>query len=116
MVDHKNLETLIKDANFVRAVKEAEALKLSGDKIRSLQHKALCQMSACYRNAKGTKILSQKYGYSKENLREILEDCIRNLKKQGKTKFLDICYDSVSGCYLSFEEWLRNFLKNWDKL
>lgn len=116
MVDHDNVESLIKDAHFVRAVKKATALKLPEDKLRSLQHRALCQMSACFRNAQGTKILAQEYGFSKENLRKVFNDCIHNLKKQGKTKSLGICYDGFSGNYLTLEEWLRNFFKNWDKL
>lgn len=106
----------IEREQFVRAATLAASLGLAEEEIRDLRLKALWQMSAVYRNAPGTKILAQEYGLSKTELREFLEKHAQEKRKEGNDKALDPCYDLSTGEYLSFEEWIERFLKNWDKL
>jgi len=73
-------------------------------------------MSAVYRNAHGTKHLARQYGFSKEEVKKVLEEFVDEIKKEGNTKTLEPCYDYRTGKYLSFEEWMDHYWKIWDKL
>ena len=110
------LRAEVEGGNFERAASLAASLDLSEEEVQDLRLKALWQMSAIYRNAVGTKRLAQGYGLGKEELREFLEKCAEEKRREGNSKPLGPCYDLSTGRYLSFEEWMDNFLKNWDKL
>ncbi len=114
--DHEPLKNQIERGHFVRAVIAAEHLGLPEDEIRKLRFKALGQMSAIYRNAHGTKYLARQYGYSKEELKQILKEFADEMKNEGNNKPLEPCYDYGTGKYLSFEEWMDHYLKIWDRL
>ncbi len=94
--------------NFVRAAHLASSLNLGEDKLRELRSKALWQMAAMNRNAVGTKILAKQYGYSKEEVKQILEIY---LDHKGNKKALKARYDPPTGKYLSFNDWMDLYVK-----
>jgi hypothetical protein len=102
--------------HYARAALLAASLGLPEQEVRDLRIKALWQMSAVSRNLSGTRSLAQQYGYGKDELAEILRKRGAEEKEQGGYKSLEPCYDHNSGKYLSFEEWLDQLLKQWDKL
>lgn len=115
-IDREALENDIKRANFTRAAALAEGMGLPEQELRDLRCKALGQTSAIFRNAPGMKALALQYGFSKEEVKRILEEFREQLKEEGKHKSLEPCYDYRTGKYLSFEEWMDHYLKNWDRL
>ena len=110
------LRAEIERGHFVRAALLAESLGLSEEEIQDYRCRALWQMSAVNRNAPGTKILAQQYGFSKNQVREILESYAEKKNNEGDDKPFEPCYDHDSGKYLSFEEWMDYFLRDWNKL
>jgi len=100
----------------VRAALIAEQIGFPEEEIRDLRFKAIEQMSAFYRNAHGTKRLALQYGFSREEVKEILENFIHETKKEGKSELLGPCYDYTTGKHISFEEWRDYYLKIWDRL
>lgn len=110
--DHDSLESEIKRRNFVRAVLVAERTALSEEEIRGIRFKALGQMSAIYRNVYGTRYLAQQYGYSMEEVKQLLEQFAHELKIEGNMKPLEPCYDYNTGKYLSFNEWMDHYIKS----
>ena len=68
-------------------------------------------MAAEYRNALGTKKLARQYGFSKEDLRQILNQYAEKLRDEGRTRLLEPSYDHSTGKYLSFEAWMDRFFK-----
>jgi len=115
-IDHDALNKEIDRGHFVRSVIVAEEMGLPEEEIKPLRFKALVQMAAIYRNARGTKHLALQYGFSREELKKVLEECADKMKKEGNAKPLEPCYDYRTGKYLSFEEWVDHYLKVWDKL
>jgi hypothetical protein len=110
--EHDALKIEIERENFVRAVLVAEQMGLPEEEIRSIRCKALGQMSAIYRNIHGTKYIARQYGYTMEDVKQILEQFADELKTEGNTKPLKPCYDYSTGKYLSFEEWMDHYLKS----
>jgi hypothetical protein len=110
------LKAEIDRGDFIRAAFVAESLGLTEGEIQELRVKALWQMSAEYRNAQGTRRLTQEFGFSKNELKQILDECAKEIRDGGNEKPLRPRYDIRSGKYLSFEEWLDNVIKNWEKL
>jgi len=100
----------------VRAVLLAEQMGSPEEEVRQLRFRALGQMSAVYRNALGAKRLALQYGFSREEVRKVFEDFADEMKKEGKIKHLEPCYDYRTGKHLSFEEWEHHYLKIWDRL
>lgn len=110
------LRSEVEGGSFERAASPAASLDLSEEEVQDLRRKALWQMSAVNRNALGTKRLAQEYGLGKKELREFLEKSAEEKRREGNSKPLGPCYDLSTGRYQSFEEWMDNFLDNWDKL
>ncbi|MBA7617580.1 hypothetical protein ES703_24895 [subsurface metagenome] len=102
--------------HYARAALLAMSLGLSEEEIQDLRFKALWQMSAIYRNAPGTKTLAQQYGFSKEELLKFLKQHTEEKRNDGDDKPLEPCYDHKMGKHLTFEEWIDQFFKGWDKL
>lgn len=102
--------------NYVRAAFLERSLELSKEEQRELEAKALWQMGAVYRNHLGTKRLAQEYGISTKELRRILEEYAEEERRQGNYKDLEPCYDSVTGKYISFDEWMDELFKRWSSL
>jgi len=114
--NHDALKHEIERGNFVRAVLVAEQMGLPGEEIKDLRRKALGQMAAVYRNDHGTKYIARQYGYTIEDVKQILEQFADELKTEGNMKPLEPCYDYSAGKYFSFEEWMDHYLKAWDKI
>jgi hypothetical protein len=114
--DKDELRAEVERGHFSRAAFLASSLGLPEDEIKDLQLKALWQMSAVYRNAPGTKKLAGRYGLSKKNVGELLEKYAGERKNQGDNRPLEPCYDHSTARYLSFEEWMDQLSKNWDKI
>lgn len=112
----EELKSEIERERFDRAAALSEMLDLEPAKTRELQQKALWQMAAVYRNAPGTRKLASRYGFSRDEVEEILDDLSREERKRGGSKTLEPCYEQRSGRYLSFEEWKEALLKDWDRL
>jgi vacuolar-type H+-ATPase subunit I/STV1 len=110
--NHDTLKHEIERGNFVRAVLVAEQMGLPGEEIKDLRRKALGQMAAVYRNDHGTKYIARQYGYTIEDVKQILEQFADELKTEGNMKPLEPCYDYSTGKYLSFEEWMDHYLKS----
>jgi hypothetical protein len=102
--------------HYARAALLAASLGVSEQELRDLRLKALWQMSAVSRNLSGTRSLAQQYGYSKDEVAEILRKRAAEEKERGGYKSLEPCYDPHSGKYLAFGEWLEQLLKQWEKL
>lgn len=109
--DHDALENEIKRGHFVRAALMAAQMDLAEEETRNLRHKALWQMSAVYRNARGTESLAQQFGCSREELKNILKEYADTVKNERNTKPLEPCYDYSTGKYFSFEEWMGHYLR-----
>ena len=113
---HDELEAEIERKHFTRASLVAEQMGLPEEEVRDLRCKALGQMSVIYRNAHGTNKLAQQYGFSKKEVKQILEQFANKMQNEGNNKPLEPCYDYSTGKYLSFEEWRDHYLKIWDKI
>lgn len=113
---YKSLETEIERKNFVGAAYLTESLGLEKAEIEKLHRQALCRMAALCRNAHGTKTLALLYGYSKQEVKQILEEHARLIEGSEDNKLLNACYDCSSGKYLTFFEWINHFLERWTKL
>ena len=101
---------------FVRAASLAKSSALPLSEVEELCEKALWQMASVFRNAGGTRVLCEEYGFSKEKAEEILRTLAEEQKNKGDTKTLEPTYDHATGKYLTFAEWLDQFLKHWEKL
>jgi hypothetical protein len=112
----EELQEEIERGNFVRAAQVAESMGLPREELRDIRAKALWQITAVNRNAPGTKKLAQEYGFSKQELRELLEGYAEKRRHKGDLKPLEPCYDTGTGAYLSFEEWMDFFFKKYDKV
>jgi len=114
--NEEELNSEIERGGFDRAAALSEMLGLEPSRIRELQQKALWQMAAVYRNASGTRKLASRYGFSRDEVENILDELAREERKNGEPKTLEPCYEQRSGRYLSFEEWKEALLKDWDRL
>jgi hypothetical protein len=116
--DHDALKIEIERGHFVRAALVEEEMGLPKEETGDLRRKALGQMAAVSRNAHGTRSLAHQYGFSREEVRKLLEEIAQEMKNEGNTKPLEPCYDYSISRYLSFEEWMDHYLKMkiWDKL
>jgi hypothetical protein len=110
------LQAEIERGNFSRAALLADALGLPEAEIREIRMNALWRMSAVFRNAPGTKRLARQYGLSEKEVSQFLEKRTEAIRNGGDDRALEPCYDHNTTRYLSFEEWMDRFLKNWDKL
>jgi len=110
------LAAQVERGHWMRASLTGEALGLPEEELKSLRAKAVCQMAAVYRNAHGAKSLAEQYGYSREEIKEILEEFASKIKSDGNGKALEPCYDYSTGAYMSLEEWMDHYLKIWDRL
>jgi hypothetical protein len=115
-IGYDELKAEIESKHFVRASLVAEQMGLPEEEVRDLRCKALGQMSVIYRNAHGTKKLALQYGFSKGEVKQILEQFANEMKNEGNNKPLEPCYDYSTGKYFSFEEWRDQLSKNWDKI
>ena len=112
----EELKTEMDRGHYARAALLAMDLGFPEQEIRDIRFKALWQMSAIYRNTPGTKALAQQYGYSKEELSQFLKQHTEEKRNDGDDKPLEPCYDHSTGKYLTFEQWMDQFFKSWDKL
>ncbi len=112
----EELRADIERGHFARAALVAASLGVGEEELRELRLKALWQMSAVNRNGLGTKRLAQEYGFSKKELGEILRQYADKMRGERNIKPLEPCYDYKTDKYLTFEGWLDQFLRNWDKL
>jgi hypothetical protein len=110
------LSSEIKRGHFARAALLATSVGLPEEEVQDLRLKALWQMSAVYRNSPGTKKLSLEYGFSKKELKKQLKKLAEGKRNDGDERALEPCYDHNTGKHLSFEEWMDNLDRNWDKL
>jgi hypothetical protein len=112
----EELKAEIEREHFARAALLGASLGLDEEDLRGLWLKALWQMSAVNRNRPGTKRLAQEYGFSKKELGQTLREYAEKMRDEGDIKPLEPCYDYKTDKHLTFEQWLDQFLKNWDKL
>jgi hypothetical protein len=64
----------------------------------------------------GTKRLAGKYGFSKQEVREVAEKFADQLEMEGNRNSFEPCYEHRAEKYLSFEEWLDHYLRVWEKV
>ena len=111
----RGIEAEIERGHFARAAFLAEQAGLPDEEIRELRSRAIYQMAAQYRNVHGTRRLAQRYGFSRERVKEILEELASKAEKE-QDKTLGPCYDYTTGRHVTFSEWKANFLKTWNRL
>ena len=112
----QDLKAEIEGKRFVRAAAVAKLSALPPSQVKDLQEKALWQMAAVFRNAGGTRVLCEQYGFSKKEAEDLLRRWAEEQQRKGDKKTLEPTYDHATGKYLAFEEWLAKFLRDWDKL
>ena len=115
-IGDSELKAELERKHFARAALVAASLGVEEEELRELQLEAIWQMSAEFRNAPGTKSLSEKYGFSKKEVDEFLRTRAEQKRKAGEHKVLEPCYDQGTGRYLDFDEWEQRLIRNWDKL
>jgi hypothetical protein len=115
-VGREELRAEMERGHFARAALVAASLGVDEQELRELRLKALWQVSAVSRNGPGTKRLAQEYGFSKKELGKILLQYAEKTRQEGHVKPLEPCYDYKTDKHLTFEQWLDQFLRNWDKL
>jgi hypothetical protein len=115
-IGREELRAEIERGHFARAALLGASLGVGEEELGELRLKALWQMSAANRNGPGTKRLAQEYGFPKKELGEILRQYADKMREKGNIKPLEPCYDYKMDKYLTFEGWLDQFLRNWDKL
>jgi len=113
---HEALKTEIERENYTRAAYLAASLHLADNELKRIQYQALWHMAAIYRNAHGTKALAQQYGYSKQEVKQNLEDHAKQMRKRGNSRPFKARYDCATGKYLTFEEWINLCIEKWHKL
>jgi len=102
--------------HFVRAAILALSLQLPDEMMRELQSNALWQMAAEWRNPAGTKSLAVQLGISREDLEKQLLKMMETRSGRGHAKSIEPAYDYRTGKYLSFEEWVADLMKNWNRI
>jgi hypothetical protein len=112
----EELKTEIEAKRFVRAAALAKLAALPLSEVKDLQEKGLWQMAAVFRNAGGSRVLCEQYGLSKKEAEDLLRRWAEEHQSEGDKKTLEPTYDHATGKYLTFEEWLDQFLKHWDHL
>ena len=112
----EELKAQIEGKRFVRAAALAKSAPMPLSEVKDLQEKALWQMAAVFRNAGGARVLCEQNGFSKKEAEDLLRRWAEEQQSKGDKKTLEPTYDHATGKYLSFEEWLNQFLKHWDKL
>jgi hypothetical protein len=112
----EDLKAEIERSHFARAALLAASLGVDEQELRDLRLKALWQMSAVFRNGPGTKRLAQEYGFSKKEVGPILREYAEKMREEGNIKPLEPCYDYKTDKHLTFEQWLDQLLKDWDKM
>ena len=83
------LRTEIERKSFTRAAQLAASLNLNNDELEKLRYQALYQMAAHYRNAHGVKILAQQYGYSKQEVKQILMRYANQMREKKNIKTIE---------------------------
>ena len=116
MAIKEEFESEINRKNFIRALYLAKELALPEEEIEQIAEKALWQVAGIGRNPYATKKLAIELGYSKDKIKQILIEQADKEKELGNKKSIGPCYDYRSGKYLTFEEWLNRFLKEWNKI
>jgi hypothetical protein len=112
----EELRAEIERGHFARAALLAASLGVDEQELGEFRLKALWQMSAVSRNEPGTKRLAQEYGFSKKELEQLLRQYADKMREEGNIKPLEPCYDCKTDKYLTFENWLDHFVRNWDKM
>jgi len=110
------IQVEIEGKRFVRAAALAKFSALPLSEVKELCKKALWQMAAVFRNEGGARVLCGQYGFTKKEAGEILGKLAEEQQSKGDTKTLEPTYDHATGKYLTFTEWLDQFLKHWEKL
>jgi hypothetical protein len=109
------LKSEIEASRFGRAATLAKSSALPLSEVKELRKKALWQMAAVFRNTGGARVLCEQYGFTKKEAEEILGKLAEEQQGKGDTKILEPTYDQATGKYLTFAEWLDQFLKHWEK-
>ena len=111
----EELKLLIERGLLVRAEELARNLSLEEEALH-LRRKAIWQMAAANRNMPGTKKLAEEYGFSKSELKGIFQEFMDSIQGKEEQRNLEPCYDQYSGEYLSFEQWMNQLFKRWEKI
>jgi hypothetical protein len=110
------LKAAAESKRYVRASHLAASLDHPEEKVDTLRKEALWQMSAVFRNAAGSRILAEQYGMSKKEVEDFLRKRSEEEKERENAKSLEPTFDYLTSKYLTFDEWLDQLMKKWDKL
>ena len=110
------LKAVVESKGYARASRLAASLGHPEEEVESLRKEALWQMSAVFRNGSGSRILADQYGMSRKEVEDFLRKRSEEEKERGNAKSLEPTFDYLTNRYLSFDEWLDQLLRKWDKL
>jgi hypothetical protein len=110
------LRAAAESKRYVRASHLADSSGNPVEKVDVLRKEALWQMAAVFRNAAGTRILAGQYVMSNRDVEDFLRKRLEEERGLGNTKILEPTFDYHTSRYLTFEEWLDQLMKKWDKL
>ncbi len=113
---HEKLRLMVEQGQFLRAAYTALSQEPSEEKEAELNEKALWEMAALCRNVHGTKKIARDFDISKQEAARTLKKIAGEEMDRGNKKPLEPCYDLQTGEYLSFDQWLDNLLKKWDRI
>ena len=110
-----NLEAILQkklaEKSFLSAIRLAQVLNLSREKIRDFQELALKQMAFEYRNAIAVRNLAREWGFAREDLQNLLYTGLKEHEEISEKKRLEQVYDTETGRYLTLRQWVDQFFK-----
>jgi len=95
----------------VRAVMLAKQYQYPQEEIHHLQELAVKQMACEYRNAIALRNLAQEWRLSKAELEGLLMETVAEHESRADRSRSDLCYDAVTGKYLTLRQWAEQFLR-----
>jgi hypothetical protein len=66
-------------------------------------------MAGEYRNAIALRNLAQEWGFSRAELKDLLMKAVADYE-DGAERRRSVCYDTTTGKYLTFRQWVEQFL------
>jgi len=103
------LQREVSQRNYIQSVVLAQKQGRQGSEIRPLQALALKQMGCEYRNGQAVRYLAKEWGFSKEDLIDLLRTGTDDYERISEKKRLQECYDAKTGKYLTLRQWVERF-------
>ena len=116
MANDETINAALENRNFVQAVSLGKNQGLPQDDIGEWQRQALWEAAAVFRNIFAVKILATRYGFSKDQVRELLEDRAGSVTEGSGDKATRPRYDYITNRHLDLSQWMDQLFSAWKKL